>query len=387
MSEFKVGVVGTGFAASSHTEALRRLPGVEVTGVAGSSADKARSFAVAHGIADGYGDWRELISQSSLDVIHNCTPNYLHAEVNAAALEAGVNVVSEKPLAMNSDETASLMAAASAAGVLSAVTFNYRHYPLVRQAKAMLDASERRHHFVHGSYLQDWLLYYSDWSWRLDPAAAGRSRAVADIGSHWLDLVQYITSDPILEVCSDLHTVHERRLRPHETGPTFTAAGAPSGVAVEIDTEDIGSVLLHFVSGARGVFSVSQVSPGRKNRLFFETDTLAWALAWDQENPNSLWIGRRDGPNQQLMRDPSLLDAAAAKLAHFPAGHEEGWPDGLKNFCLDFYGALRAQSNVEVYEPSFATFGDAHDTMLIVEAILASHRSGRWVEVGKGKGG
>lgn len=383
-----VGVVGTGFAASSHIEALHRLPGVRVVALAGSSRPKAEAAAAELGAGKAYGSYGELIDSDEVEVVHNCTPNFLHAKVNAAAMGAGKHILSEKPLAMDSTETALLVRQAEKSQVVSGVCFNYRHYPMVRQAKAMIDAGDCGPvNLIHGSYLQDWLLYKDDWNWRLESAKAGSSRAIADIGSHWLDLVQYVAGQHVIELCADLTTVHKDRLKPAEGSQTFSTADPAGAEPASVDTEDFGSVLLRFSDRARGAMTISQVSPGRKNRLWFEIDAADAAMVWDQEEPNHLWLGRRDRANSQLVRDPGLLTPEAARLTHFPGGHQEGWPDGLKNMFIDFYAAVDARRNGVDHSSSFATFSDAHRVVLAVEAIVASHRSRSWVETANGQGG
>lgn len=297
--------------------------------------------------------------------------------MNAAALTAGKHLLAEKPLAMDSRETAELFRLATESDRVSAVCFNYRYFPLPRQVRSWLQTGEfGQPHLIHGGYLQDWLLYETDWNWRLDSAKAGRSRAIGDIGSHWMDLIQFVTGRPITSVIAQLHRLHEQRVRPEGAIETFVRATG-EGERVPVDTEDMGCVLFSLEGGCQGTFTVSQVSPGRKNRLYFQIDTRDAAFAWDQEEPNALWIGRRNRANEQLLRDPALLEPDSARLVHFPGGHQEGWPDALRNLFDDFYGAVAAREGGEEYEPSFATFADAHHITLLVEAIVASDRSGR----------
>jgi predicted dehydrogenase len=381
MGTVKVGVIGTGFAASSHVDALRRIPRVEVVAVAGSSVEKAAEVAGRLNVPRAV-ELTEMVSDDSIGAVHNCTPNNLHAEINEMMLLSGKHVLSEKPLGLNGTETARLKDLAASAGVVSGVCFNYRHYPLVREVKSLLASGrDGRAHFIHGSYLQDWLLYETDWNWRLEADKAGRSRAVADIGSHWLDLVQYVCSDRVTEVCGDAFTLHSERSRPAITTETFRSANTSEAERVPIDTEDAASVLLRFSGGAHGAMLVSQVSPGRKNRLWFQIDTSQASFAWDQENPNSLWVGRRERWNEDVVRDPSLLSPEAAALAHFPGGHQEGWPDGLRNLFLDFYAAVESQQEGGSPQGSFATFEDAHQVVLTVEAIMESSATGKWVRI------
>jgi predicted dehydrogenase len=252
----------------------------------------------------------------------------------------------------------------------------------VAEARAMLtDGRAGRPHLIRGAYLQDWLLEPTDWNWRLVSERSGASRAVGDIGSHWMDLLQHITGRRITQLYARLGRLHETRLQPAGPAQTFDRRGAADAEPVAVDTEDFATVLFELDDGCPGVFTVSQVTPGRRNGLAFEIDAGAVSIAWDQERPNALRIGRRDGPNEVLVRDPALLSPAAAALAHYPGGHEEGWPDGLKNLFLDFYAGVDAHGRGAGHESSVATFADAHRITCAVEAILASHREDRWVHV------
>ncbi len=379
----KVGIIGTGFAASSHIDALSRVRSAEIAGIAGSSPQRGEAAASRFGITRAFPDYRALLENEDVEAVHNCTPNFLHAEITAAALRAGKHVLSEKPLGMDESETAALVGEADRARAVAGVCFNYRHYPLVRQLKEALGTGQHGPvHFIHGGYLQDWLLEQTDWNWRLDTAKGGASRAVADIGSHWLDLVQYVTGDLVEAVLADLTTLHRERLRPRGEVQTFERDSGAERERVAVATEDFGSVLLRFRSGARGAVNVSQVSAGAKNRLLLEVDTARASFSWNQEEPNVLHVGRRSEANQELARDPSLLDPQAARLAHFPGGHQEGWPDALKNLFLEFYDCVRANRRGESREASFASFSDAHRITQTVEAIVASSGLGAWVQVG-----
>jgi predicted dehydrogenase len=383
----RIGVVGTGFAASSHLEALRRIPEVEVVAVAGRDPKRTAALAARHGV-QAHAGYAELVEDPGIDAVHNCTINRLHHEVNLAALEHGKHVLSEKPLAMDTTESSELAAAADkalGAGVLTGVCFNYRHYPMVAELREQLRGGEHgTPHFVHGHYLQDWLLLESDWNWRVQPAEGGASRAVADIGSHWGDLVQHVTGDEITAVLADLATLHSSRMRPTKDRSTFSAATDDACEPVAIESEDFGTVLVRFASGARGSFTLSQVSAGSKNGLRLRVDAAQSAFTWEQEQPERLWVGRRSAPNLELVRDPATLSKRAARLTQLPAGHPEGWFDALRNVFADFYGAVAARRAGEAYETDVASFRDGHARVQLVEAIMASAHEERWTRVHAG---
>jgi len=377
-----VGVIGTGFIGPAHVEAARRLGNVEFVAIAEAGDDLAKAKAEALSIPRAYGDYHDLLADEEVQVVHNCTPNHLHFQVNKDILAAGKHVISEKPLAMTTEESRELVRLARASGLIHAVDFNYRYYPLVQHARAMVQAGEVGDIFnVHGSYLQDWLYLATDWNWRLQPELSGESRAIADIGSHWCDLMQFITGQDITRVMADLRTVHKTRMKPTRDVETYAGKQlTPEDYEPqEINTEDYASVLFELSGGAHGVFTVSQVSAGRKNRLYYEIDGSHCALAWDQERPNEMWIGRRERSNEVLVKDPSLLHEAAREYAHYPGGHPEAYPDGPKNLFRNVYRAVAAGAMPA--DPDWSTFEDGHKEMAICEAVLASHRSQQWVDI------
>lgn len=374
----RVGILGTGFAAQTHADALRRVPGVVLAGVASRRSDRATEAARRIGAAHAYQDPSELIADPEIDAVHVCSTNHMHAQQASAALLAGKHVICEKPLAFDSQSAHALVAVAETAaesGTLSAVCFNYRYYPMVQQLRRLLAVGEYgRVHYVHGGYLQDWLLYDTDWNWRVDPAENGASRAMADIGSHWVDLVQHVSGERVAEVLADLGTVHPVRRRPRHETSTFEHVDESELEPVEVDSEDFGSVLLRFESGARGMFGVSQVSAGRRNRLTFEIDAAEAGVAWDQEHPDTAWIGRRREPSLVFPRDPGL----GVPLTRTPAGHPEGWRETFYNLFAEFYGAVEAGRPELSGSTAFASFAEGHRTGLVIDAILESHRSRAW---------
>jgi predicted dehydrogenase len=368
-------VIGAGFAGAAHVEALRRIPGVRVAAIAASSPRRAADAAARLGIERSAGDYRELVADPGIDVIHNCTPNDLHLEVNLAALQAGKHVLSEKPLGLDAGETGRLVAAAAEAPGTAGVCFNYRHYPMVAEVRERLGHGPAPH-LVQGTYLQDWLLAEDDWNWRLEPERAGAARALGDIGSHWIDLIQHVTGRRVARVHGRTGRLHDTRRRPSERTLTFER-GDGASEPVQVRTEDYATVLLELDGGCHGVLTVSQVSPGMRNRLSLHIDTADAGYVWNQERPNRLWIGRRDRASEEVVRDPASLSPPAARLAHYPAGHQEGWPDALRNLVDDFYARVRDPGHA----CDVATFADAHGVTLTIEAILRSAQEGGWADV------
>jgi predicted dehydrogenase len=379
-----MGLVGPGFVGAHHIDAVRRLGFVDVVAIAASSAASARRKADALGVPRAYGTYDDLIADPDVHVVHNTTPNFLHVPVILAALNAGKHVISDKPLATTAADARLLLDAATRAGVVHAVTFNYRGNPLVQQARAMIAGGELGDvHFIHGAYLQDWLLETTDFSWRLEPEKGGESSAVGDIGSHWCDLVQHVTGRRIVEVLAELTTVIDTRLKPSASTEAF-ARGADAGrEAVRVRSEDLATVLLRFEGGAKGSVSVGQVCAGHKNGLWFEVSGRQASLRWEQERQNELWIGRRDAANAVLAKDPSLLAPAARGYAHLPGGHQEGWADAFCNVMRDIYGFIASGVRPDaVKPPAFATFEDGYHSACVVQAILESHRAGGvWTKV------
>jgi predicted dehydrogenase len=366
-----VAVVGGGFAGRAHIEAARR------TGAARSLALAVRAPEGRHDAVDTVtGDYRQLLEDDSIDVVHNCLPNALHAEVTAAALEAGKHVISEKPLAVTGAEADELQRLADASGLVNAVCFNYRFYPLVRELRARVAAGDiGRPILVHGGYLQDWLLRQGDYNWRVETARGGRSRAVADIGSHWVDLVSYVLDSPVVDVHAGLGRVHDQRRRPAVDTATFARSDSPDEL-VDVETEDWATLLLRLENGATAQAVVSQVSAGSKNNLRLQVDGTAAALRWEQERPEELWIGRRGAANELLLKDSELLAPDAAGHAALPGGHPEGWNDALTKLVASVYRTI-----LEGAEPDFPTFTDGVNGVRFVEAALASDESGCWQPV------
>lgn len=382
MEKLRVAVIGTGFTGIAHIEAVRRMGMAEVVALVGSDESKAKSVAAELGIPHAYGDYQEMLNDPAIQVVHNCTPNHLHYEINKAAILSGKHILSEKPLAVSSEQSSELLQLAKQHEVVHGVNFNYRQFPMIKQLASMVRQGDfGRIHLIHGDYLQDWLLYDTDYNWRLELEAGGRSRAIADIGSHWCDTVQYVTGLKIRSVYADLTTVYPIRKKPSTQSATFGKQEQTDYTDVPVNTEDFASVLLRFDNGAKGAFTVSQVSAGRKNRLSLELNGQLKSAYWNQEEPEKLWMGYRDKANEILLSNPSLVASEVRSSIHYPAGHPEGWPDSLKNQMLHFYSSILKRNRTTEDVPEFATFTDGHALMKITEAILESNETSTWIDV------
>lgn len=382
MYNLKAAIIGAGFMGPAHAEALRRI-GVDVVGLLGIDDDESKRVAKNLGIAKAYRNFDETLADPNVDVVHITTPNRLHHQMAKAALQAGKHVMCEKPLAMTTAETRDLVQVARKSDRAAGVNYNMRFYPLCLQAKEMVKSGEAGQVFsVVGSYVQDWLLYPTDYNWRVLAEEGGAVRAVGDIGTHWLDLVQNITGTKVVEVLADLKTVHPLRKRPKGEVETFSGKIEPVQATedVAINTEDCGSIMLRFDNGAKGSLWVSQMTAGRKNCLRFEIAGTKKSLYWDSESPNELWSGYRDKANEKLLKDPGLAAENVRGFIGYPGGHNEGYPDSFKQSFQAFYSYI-ANGDLSA-DPPFATFADGHHEVALCEAIFKSHQEEKWVAVG-----
>jgi predicted dehydrogenase len=377
MKKWNVVIFGTGFMGRVHTEALRRLGDVEISGVAARTLEQARRFAGETHIPRASGDYRELLADPLIDAVHICAPNDLHFPMAMASLAAGKHVLCEKPLAISVGEAQEMIELAREKNLANCTFHNLRYYPQVQNMRALREAGELGEILAaQGTYSQDWLLYDTDWNWRIE---SGPSRAFADIGTHWCDMVEHVTGLRIGSLCADLQTFHKTRKKPVGSVETFSAKTAKplDYTEVPVTTEDFGAMIFRLGETARGAMTVSQVSAGRKNGLAVEIYGTKASVAWNQERPDELWIGRRNQPNQLIVKDPSLLTGTAANFADLPGGHSEGYDDTFKQLFRRFYRTLADRSAPVEYP----TFEDGLRQLRILDAVLESSRAHGWVDL------
>jgi predicted dehydrogenase len=370
----KAAIAGTGFIGRVHARSAR-LAGAQLAGVAASSAESARAAAAALGADRAFDSAEEMVRDPDIDVVHICTPNHLHLPLAEAALAAGKHVICEKPLALDAAGAQRLVDAASDSGLHAAVPFVYRFYPTVREARERVAGGQTGPlRLLHGTYLQDWLLRPGDDNWRVDERLGGASRAFADIGSHWCDLAEFVSGHRIVRLSARMLTAVPERFS--AAGRKAFASDGVGGEARPVATEDAVVVQFETDAGAIGSVVISQISAGRKNRLWIELDGAEETLAFDQEHPEELWCGRREAETI-IRRDPATLSPPAARLAFLPGGHPQGYADCFDSFVADFYGGIPGGSAVD----GMPMFSDGLRAALITDAVLTSSREERWVEV------
>jgi predicted dehydrogenase len=384
MKTIKVGLIGAGYIGKVHLEMLRRLGGVEVAAVADTDMALARAAAGAFAGAKVYDNADALIEDPEVEVVHDCAPNNAHFDINARAIRAGKELLSEKPLALDSRESAALVELAEKHGTLTAIDFCYRYYPVVQEAAARRrrgDLGEVRA-FV-GHFLQDWLFLETDYTWRLDPKVAGKANVVADLGSHWCDLVQFITGEKIVEVMAELHTCLPKRRKPR--GGVLSFGGGEAGETEEVDIalDDYAALFLKLSNGARGNFTTCQAAAGRKVDIEIQIFGSKESYAWSHVHPNAIWIGHRERANEVFYESSQLQAEETRRYATLPTGHPLGYHDAVFNLFRDYYEALAAKRDGKPYEATFPGFRTGHEMMCVIDAAVESDRTGRWVAVQK----
>ena len=382
MQKFKVGLTGTGYVGMIHLDMLRRFANIDVVALADSNKQLADEVGQRFDVQKVYYDAFDLVEDDEIEIIHNCAPNNLHFDINVEAIKAGKQVLSEKPLALSSKETAELVKLAKEHNTVNGINFCYRYYPVIQEAAARVrraDLGDVR--MVLGHFLQDWLSYETDYSWRLDPNVAGKSNTMADLGSHWCDLVQFITGLKITEVLAEFDTILPKRRKPKSGPLSFGAVQNVETVDVEIPVEDYASLFLRLENGARGNFTTCQLAIGKKVDIDLQIYGAKESYSWNHVHPNALVIGHRDKGNELFYESPLLQTEDTRKYALLPTGHPTGYHDTIYNFFMDYYAAVAAKRNGAEFNANFPDFNAGHSEMLIIEAALRSAQSGRWEKV------
>jgi predicted dehydrogenase len=379
MKTIKTAIFGTGFMGRVHLEGVRRVEFVQAAAIVGRNEEAARRLALGFDVPKVTTDYREVLRDPAIDAVHICTPNAQHFLMAKDALEAGKHILCEKPLTTTVAESEELTSLAAKKALRNCVCHNLRYYPQVQQMRRLREAGELGDVLVvQGTYSQDWLLYETDWNWRVDSKAGGSSRCMADIGSHWFDMAEHVTGLRLASLGADLQTFHPTRKQPKRSVETFAnKMMAPEDyIETPIDTEDFGAVVFRMGTRTRGSMTASQVSAGRKNGLRIEIYGTKASVAWDQERPDELWMGRRDAGNQIFVKDPSLLAPGARSYADLPGGHSEGYDDTFKQVFRRFYASIR-----EGADPEYPQFTDGLRQMVILNAVLDSNKKRAWVDV------
>lgn len=379
MKTIRTAILGTGFMGRVHLEAVQRVESVEAAAIFGRNDDATARLAAAFSVPKAASDYRELLRDPAIDAVDICTPNAQHFSMAKEALQAGKHVLCEKPLTTTVAEAEELVALASSSKLRNCVCHNLRYYPQVQQMRAFREAGELGEILVvQGTYSQDWLLYDTDWNWRVDAKAAGASRAMADIGSHFFDMAEHVTGLRVSSLCADLQTFHKTRKQPKGSIETFAnkMMRPEDYIETPVETEDFGAVIFRMGNRTRGAMTASQVSAGRKNGLSIEIYGTKASVAWNQERPDELWVGHRDSGNSIFVKDPSLLTGKARGYADLPGGHSEGYDDTFKQVFRRFYASISTPDSIE-----YPQFVDGLRQMVILDAVLASSAARKWVEV------
>lgn len=384
MKIIKAGFIGAGFVGPVHMENIRRLGYVEVAAIAEKDQKTAGDVAKRLGITKAYGDWKDLIADKEIDVVHITAPNELHFPAAKAALEAGKHVICEKPLTLDLKKSKMLVELAKKTGLVNSVSFNMAFYPMVRQAKEIIDRGELGRIFlIHGRYLQDWLSRNSDYNWRVEAKYSGKSRVVADIGSHWMHMVQFVSGKKIKSVFADKTIFYNVRKKPSVDLATQAERELKEDEysEIKIDTEDHATIMFKFEDGAKGVLISAQVCPGRKQFIEWEINGSEKSLSWNGQKPNVLWIGKRSGSNEILIKDPNILDEKVKKYASYPAGLTEGYPDSWKNILSAIYGHILNIDKAIDIKPEYPTFEDGYNIQILIDSVLKSADENKWIDI------
>lgn len=380
MKKIRVAIIGTGFIGKQHIEAVRRIPGTEIVAIVDTNAQMAKEVSEEFYIEKFYTDYKEMLKDEKIDIVHNCTPSAMHYEINKDIILSKKHVYCEKPLTLTAKESEELVALAKEYNVCAAANFNYRHNAMVREMYERVQNNQiGRVLSVHGEYLQDWLLFDTDYDWRMNPKLGGESRAIADIGSHCFDTIQYVLDKKIVSVYANLTTVHPVRKRMKNNGVFVAGKGEVLDVH-KINSEDEAYIIAKFEDGTKGMFHVSQVCGGKKNHFELTVSGEIASLEWNQERCDKLWIGKRECGNEELFVGPQYLQGEAVGYASLPNGHSVGWADAFKNAINSCYTSIKNNTYDNEKQP-YATFDEAWYVMKIVEACLESDKEDKWISI------
>jgi predicted dehydrogenase len=372
----RVAILGAGMIGDVHRRAAM-LAGAQILGVMASTPERSRQVAEEWGVEQAYGSIEE-VAESKAEIVHICTPNASHVGYAVALMEAGKHVLCEKPLGISLADAQHAAEVAKDTGVINTIPFAYRFHPMAREMRARVQAEEfGALNLMHGSYLQDWLLNPKATSWRVDPKAGGPSRAFGDIGSHWCDLLEWVTGDRIARLVATISITIKQR--PASTAATMSAVESDAPL-VDVQTEDSALILFRTASDIAGSAVISQLSAGRKNRLWMEVDGMHQSAAFDQELGEQLWIGDDEGA-RVLVRDPNHGSAEQRRLSMLPAGHAQGYAQCFENYVADSYAAVDARAGHGQLPDGLPTFADGARAAEICDAMLRSASSGEWVNV------
>ncbi|MBR2043135.1 MAG: Gfo/Idh/MocA family oxidoreductase [Clostridia bacterium] len=376
----RVGIIGMGYIGESHIEAIRRIGLCELCAIADTNYELAKEKAAIYGIEKVYASVDELLADSDIDAVHNCTPNFLHKQINEKIIRSGKHLFSEKPLTMNYAEAKELLELKKQyPQVEAAVNFNYRMNPMVQEIRARIKAGEAGDiRIITGYYNQDWLMYDTDYSWRLEPEVAGNSCCIADIGSHWMDIIQHVTGHKIVSVMGDAVTVIPVRKKPAKQQETFKDAVSEDYIEVQVKNEEYAAVMFKTDKGATGVFHVTEMAPGHGCDFSFEINGSSLSYGWNQEQNDRMWIGRRGGDNSVVIRNPNLLSDEAKAYSSLAMGHPEGWNDAFKGNIYAFYKYLAEEKKGDRV---FSTLEDAAYVVKLTEKIIESSKLKKWINI------
>ena len=378
--KIRVGIIGMGYIGESHIEAIRRIGICQLCAVADTNYSLAKQKADAYGIEKVYASVDEMLNDKDIDAVHNCTPNFLHMEINEKIIRSGKHLFSEKPLTMNYEQAKRLLEIKKEfPEVEAAVNFNYRMNPLVQEMRARIKKGEAGDiRIITGSYDQDWLMYDTDYSWRLEPEVSGNSCCIADIGSHWMDIIQHITGHKIISVMGDAVTIIPVRKKPAKQQETFKDAASEDYIEVSVKNEDYAAVLFKTDKGATGVFHVTEAAPGHGCNLNFEINGSLLSYGWNQEQNDRMWIGRRGGDNSVVIRNPNLISSEVKPYTNLAMGHPEGWNDAFKG---NFYAFYKYLYDGKQGEKIYSTLEDAAYIVKLTEKIIESSKQKTWINI------